>query len=346
VISFKHLKGKVQTVRGIIDPENLGPTLMHEHILCDVTPPGKFGADFTDGDITLENVWEIRYRWCEHPGNSRLNQEAVAIHELKELKSAGCASVVDMSSVGMKRDPRGLARIAEQSGTNIIMGCGYYVDEFLCPETKDKPQEIIEEEMARDILHGVDGTSIKAGIIGEIGCSGSWTAFEKRSMVAAVKIQQLSGAALNVHPFRAPRAPLEIVRFVEKNGGDPARTILSHVDRTIFDTGTLLELAQSGCVIEYDFFGIESSYYPFQDIDLPNDGSRLRWLRLLIDEGHLSQILISQDICTKTRLSSYGGHGYRHIVRNIVPLMQRRGFTTEEIDTILVNNPRRLLSFV
>lgn len=345
VSSFQHLKGKVQTVLGIMNAANLGPTLMHEHILCDVTPPGKFGGDFRDEDITMENVWETRYRWCEHPGNSRLNQEDVAISELTELNSAGCSSIVDMSSIGMKRNPDGLARISAESGTNIIMGCGYYVEEFLDPEIKDKPQESIEEQIALDILHGADGTSIKAGIIGEIGCSGSWTAFEKRSVAAATKVQQLSGAALNIHPFRAPEAPLEIIRFIEKNGGDPARTIMSHIDRTIFDEVALLKLAETGCVIEYDFFGIESSYYPFQDIDLPNDGSRLKWLRLLIDDGHLSQILISQDICTKTRLTRYGGHGYRHIFRNVVPMMQKRGFTEKQIEAILVNNPQRLLTF-
>jgi phosphotriesterase-related protein len=335
----------VQTVDGTIDPQELGPTLMHEHVLCDVTPPGKFPEDFEDEDITLENVWETRYRWCEHPGNSRLNQKDVAIRELGVLKSAGCTSIVDMSSIGMKRDPRGLAEIAEQTGLNIIMGCGYYVDEFLHQGAKKQPREMIEEEIARDILVGVDGTGIKAGIIGEIGCSGSWTAFEKRSLAAAVNIQKKTGAAINVHPFRSPDAPLQIVRFIAELGGDTSRTIMSHIDRTIFDRATLLELAKSGCAIEYDFFGIESSFYPFQDIDLPNDAIRLKWIRLLIDEGHLGQILISQDICTKTRLIAYGGHGYRHIFNNIVPMMYRRGFTNDEIEAILQNNPQRLLTF-
>jgi phosphotriesterase-related protein len=343
--AFNHLKGKVQTVAGIIDPEDLGSTLMHEHILCDVTPPGKFSEEFEDEKITLGNVWEANYRWCEHPGNSRLNQMDVAVRELRSLNTAGCSTIVDMSSIGMKRDPAGLKKIAAQTGLHIVMGCGYYVDEFLHQEDKDKPQQVIEEEITRDILDGADGTSSKAGIIGEIGCSGSWTAFEKRSLAAAVEVQKTSGAAINVHPFRNPGAPEQIVRFIAERGGDPSRTIVSHIDRTVFDATTLLDLAESGCAIEYDFFGIESSFYPFQEIDLPNDGARLRWIRLLIDRGHLGQILISQDICTKARLVSYGGHGYSHLFRNVVPMMRRRGFTEEEIQQILVHNPRRLLTF-
>jgi len=30
---------KVQTVTGLIDPAALGRVLMHEHVLCDITPP-------------------------------------------------------------------------------------------------------------------------------------------------------------------------------------------------------------------------------------------------------------------------------------------------------------------
>jgi phosphotriesterase-related protein len=54
---------------------------------------------------------------------------------------------------------------------------------------------------------------------------------------------------------------------------------------------------------------------------------------------------LAQDICTKTRLRSYGGHGYGHIFENVVPLMRRRGFDDREIEALLVNNPARLLTF-
>ena len=104
-------------------------------------------------------------------------------------------------------------------------------------------------------------------------------------------------------------------------------------------------LAQRGCYIEYDFFGIETSYYWFADADLPTDYMRLAYIRALIEHGHGERIVISHDICTKTRLVTYGGHGYGHIVRNVVPLMRKKGFTEHEIDAILVRTPRRLLTF-
>ena len=67
----------------------------------------------------------------------------------------------------------------------------------------------------------------------------------------------------------------------------------------------------------------------------------------LIDQGYLSRILLSQDVAWKNRLrGTYGGHGYDHMLRNVVPLMQVRGVTEEQIHTMLVENPKRLLQFV
>lgn len=339
-------QGKVQTVLGPIEPEELGPTLMHEHILCDLTSTGPSRSEDDKTEITLENVWDIRYHWNRHPGNCRLEDYDVAASELRLMKTDGGRAVVDQTSRGMKRDPSGLRKVAEQAGVHIIMGCGYYVEDSWRTDAPMRSAEAVAQIMISEFYEGVEGTGVRPGIIGEIGCSHPWTGSEKRVMEAAVKVQQATGAAMSVHPGRDPEAPFEIIRFIESRGGDPGRTIMGHLDRTLFDVDALTRLARTGCMVEWDFFGIESSYYPFQNIDLPNDGMRLRLIRALIDHGYLDRILISQDICTKTRLVTYGGHGYGHLFRNIVPYMKRRGFQDSEIKTILVENPRRLLTIV
>ena len=89
----------------------------------------------------------------------------------------------------------------------------------------------------------------------------------------------------------------------------------------------------------------ETSFYKWNDIDMPNDAQRLRHIRTLIEHGHLERVVISHDICYRTRLTRFGGHGYAHIFENVVPMMQRRGFSAGEIDAITVANPRRLLTF-
>ena len=104
--------------------------------------------------------------------------------------------------------------------------------------------------------------------------------------------------------------------------------------------------AETGCVIEYDLFGQENSLYPSaRHLDMPNDAQRLQWLSWLIAEGHGSQIVVAHDIDYKMFLVRYGGHGYAHILENIVPRMRTRGFREEDIQAILVDTPRRVLTF-
>ncbi len=334
----------VRTARGDIPPDGLGMTLMHEHVLCDVTPPALAAAGGAEVEITLENVWEIRHHWCAHLGNNRLLDEADAIFELGRFKAAGGGTVVDVTTTGIKPAPAALRRVAAASGVNVVVGCGYYTEEFLDPALRSRGVDEFASEMIDSIRAGISGSDVRAGIIGEIGCSDPWTPLERRIMKAAVLAQRETGAALTVHPGRRANMPVEIARFVAAEGGDVSRLVIGHVDRTIFDDDALFALADAGCVIEYDFFGIEQAYYPFQDIDLPNDGARLRAIRRLIARGHLGQILMSHDICTRTRLCRYGGHGYAHIPNNVVPMMRSREFSSDQIEAILVATPARLLS--
>jgi phosphotriesterase-related protein len=342
-MSLPGLSGRVQTVLGPIDPEEVGPTLPHEHVLCDVTPP-HLAAAGPEVEITLENVWEIRYHWFRHPGNQRLTDEGIAARELRAFREAGGRTVVELTSGGLRRNPGGLKRVSEASGVNIVMGAGYYTEEYAPAAVRSLSSAQIAAEIVRDVVEAWPDSSIRAGIIGEIGCSWPWTALEQRVMRAAVAAQAATGAAIQIHPGRHPRAPMEIVQFIAAEGGDLRRTVIGHIDRTIFDARDLLDLAATGCMIEYDFFGIESSFYPFADIDLPTDAGRVNAIRTLAREGFADRVLVSHDICTKTRLRTYGGHGYGHILVNVVPIMRHKGLSAREIETILVENPRRLLT--
>ena len=340
------LRGKVQTVRGLLAPELLAATLMHEHVLCDITPPRMATLNDPGPEITLENVWAINYGRVKHAGKYRLQRIDVAVAELEAMVAAGGRSIVELTCGGLKPDPMGLAEVARRSGAQIVMGCGYYVEEYQAPRNAERSVDDFAGEMTAQVLDGAWGTPVRAGIIGEIGCQAPWTALERRVMKGALLAQRATGAALNIHPGRHPDQPQEVADFIRAEGGEPERTIISHIDRTIFDEDRLLRLADSGVVIEFDLFGQEHSYYPLADIDMPNDATRLQLIRRLIARGHLHQVAISHDICYLTRLTKFGGHGYGHIFTNIVPMMRARGFSEDEIRTILVETPRRLLTFV
>lgn len=337
-------RNSVQTVLGLIVPETLGATLMHEHIFVDLVSPREAARSDPETEITLETVFAINYGRCKHNGKFRLDSTDVGIAEVNAMKAAGGSAIVDLTCGGIKPNPDGLVEVSKATGVHIVMGCGYYVEEYQSPATLTKTVDEFARVIASQVLEGAWGTSVRAGIIGEIGCQTPWTDFERRVMRGAVIAQKQTGAAINVHPGRHSDQPQEVADFVRDAGGDLTRLVMSHIDRTIFDVDRLLKLAGTGATVEFDLFGIEQAFYPLADIDMPNDGVRLKLIRALIDRGHLSQIVISHDICTKTRLMHWGGHGYGHIFRNVLPMMRARGFSEDEIDAILVANPRRLLT--
>jgi phosphotriesterase-related protein len=333
----------VQTVTGPIEPDKLGPTLMHEHVLVDFTPPSR--RNEPDSEITLETLWQLNYDWVDVPGIRRLTDAQLAVSEMRRLKQAGGCSVVEVSTPGMVVQPAGLQAVSQASGIQIVMGCGRYLEEFMNAADLERGIDDLTAEFIACVTDGYGETGVKAGIIGEIGCSWPWTEAERRSVRAAVIAQHETGAALSIHPGRDKAAPFEIVGLLRETECDMARTIMCHVERRLFDEASILRLADTGLVIEFDLFGIETSFFAQgHDVDLSSDGVRLGWIRSLIDAGHSERIVVSHDICQRTRMSALGGHGYGHIFRNVVPMMRRRGFADDEIDAILVRNPARLLT--
>ena len=342
----EELRGKIRTVLGPIAPETLGPTLMHEHLLCDLTPPRMAAMNVPWPEITLENYHDIIYGRTPHAPSYKMMVPEIITDEIRKFRDAGGRAIVELTCGGFKPNPAGLAEIARATDTQIIMGCGYYVEEYQAPEAFARTVDDFAAEMTSQVLDGAWGSDVRAGIIGEIGCQSPWTAHEKKVMQGAIIAQAATGVAINVHPGRHPDQPQEAADFIRAHGGDLSRVVISHIDRTVFDDERLLRLADTGVILEFDLFGRETTFYSASDIDMPNDGARLRMLRMLIDHGHLERVAISHDICTCTRLTKFGGHGYTHIFKNVLPLMRSRGFTQAEIDTLLVHTPRRILTVV
>lgn len=334
-----------QAVTGPVPVAALGITMMHEHVLCDLRDPLRRRTASPDPPITMENRFEIHYFQNRHQDNMLLDEDDVALSELRHYREAGGGALVELSTGGLSPQPERLAALSAASGVPIIMGAGFYTETYLDRETALAPVEVLEETIMTQLKSGTWGSSVRAGIIGEIGCSWPLRDSERRGLVAAAKVQQRTGVAISIHPGRHADAPEEIAAIMEAAGADPSRTILCHMDRTLSDERRIMALLSRGFVLEWDFFGIETSQYWMGEYDLPTDYMRLDLLRRLIDRGHIAQLTMSQDICIRTRLTRYGGHGYGHIVRHVIPMMRRRGYGEDEIGCLLQHNPARLLGF-
>ena len=348
------LVGKAQTVLGPIGSAELGITITHEHLLSHAPHLAKEPIEpearaIYRQPVSIEILGELRFRRRLNFDNLRLQDIDTAIDEVSRFKRAGGSTLVDATSIGIGRDPAGLARIARATGLNIVMGASYYVEETYPPErcVHERSEDEITQEIVTDIFDGADGTNVRAGIIGEVGCSWPLTDTERKVLRASGRAQRETGAPLTIHPGRHSAAPLEIVDVLREAGADLSRTIMCHIDRTIDRKQSLAALAETGCVLEYDLFGQEHSYNQVDlPVDMPNDGARLCWLAWLIAEGYGRQIVISHDMFFKHQLVRHGGHGYGHIVENVVPYMRRKGFAEADIHAILEENPQRLLAFV
>jgi phosphotriesterase-related protein len=341
---MRQLAGKVQTVLGAIDPAAMGQTMTHEHLLIDITPPERRGIP--GEPIRLDNVGSNRRHPGRNPHNARLTSEADAIDEVHRFKAAGGGTIVEASSIGLSRHPQGLKRIAQATGVYVVMGASFYVHNYHPPAVATMTEAELTNVIIKDITEGADGTDIKAGLIGEVGLFWPMHPDEIKVLHASARAQQETGAPLMIHPGRNAMAPIEAMRMVREAGGETRRTIMAHIDRTLFSYAAMCELAQTGCYLEFDLFGQESSYYALAPIDMPNDAMRINHLMHLIEAGYRDQLLVAHDICHKTGLVKFGGEGYSHILENVVPVMQRKGMSVQDIAAILVDNPARIMAFV
>jgi len=345
------LSGQAQTVLGPIAAEAMGITLPHEHLLIDFevmfkAPSGGSERGLSRQPVSLANLGWIRQHFSSNLDNLQLLDEKVARDEALLFKHAGGQTFVDPTNRGLARDPLALARVARATGLNIIMGSGYYVAAAHPPDMDRRTVDDIAREIVMDLTVGVGDTEVRAGFIGEIGTTWPWAENEKKVVRAAVAAQRDTGAALMIHPGRHERLPLDIVDFIRREGADLGRTIMCHVERTIADRAVLLELAATGVFLEYDLFGLETSYYPYNPaFDMPNDGERMRQILFLIDRGHLAQVLMSHDIAYKHCLTKWGGFGYHHLLVNVIPRLRAKGADDKTIQTLLVDNPRSAFAY-
>jgi phosphotriesterase-related protein len=345
----------VETVLGPVPAADLGHTQMHEHLLSNLsvfaldaiepTAAGPWSArEIDQSTIRPQDYQWIRRYQRHHRLNLVLDDIDCAVEELADYARLGGRTIVEVTTDGIGRNPSGLAEIARRTGLNIVMGTGFYAYYAHPTSVANAGEEEIAAMMIAEILEGAGTGGIRPGIIGEIGVSSPMHPSERRVLRACGHAQEETGLAIQVHPGRDPDSPYEALELIVEGGGTAARTIIAHVERTYFSLDEMVDLAATGCYLEFDLFGYEAGYYPFAPIDLPNDPQRIDYLAGLRDAGYLDRLLISSDIVQKVRLKRYGGEGYEHILENVLPLMRRKGLTEPEIEAITRVNPSAALT--
>jgi phosphotriesterase-related protein len=338
---------QVMTVRGPISLEDLGTTLMHEHILINGSsrqghPEPTFHQELADRSVSIEILGALRNNPFCCADNCLLLDEQLAQEELQVFTSAGGNTIIDPTCHVIGRYPQELLRLSESTGLNIIMGTGYYLEQFHLPQVATTSLEEIQHEIEIDVLQGEYG--IRAGIIGEIGISADFTRQEEKVLRAAARAQVTTHVPLEVHLPGWERHAHRVLDIVEEEGVDPQMVVLCHMNPSGQDFEYQSSLARRGAYLGYDMIGMDV-YYADQDAQSPSDEENALALVRLADAGLLDRVLISQDVFLKIQLVRYGGTGYAHILHYFVPRLLRHGFTRQNIEQLLVVNPRNVFTY-
>ncbi len=345
------MKHMIFSVRGALHREDLGIVTTHEHVFLDLsgfyTEASVPGCDSPATEkVTMDKLGILSRDPYAIKDNLYLTDYETQKKEILYFKAAGGSTIVDASLPGIGRDPQLLKQISEETGLNIIMGTGYYVGDTHPEYLKSMSDREVADLMVRDLTEGVDGTGIRAGYIGEIGISEKFDDRERAVLRAAALAQLDTGVPINIHINPWTTNGLEAADILLAAGVSPDRICISHIDVENRED-YIYALLKKGVYVEFDNFGKE--YYVRREVRnsgyglFVRDTERVSLMKCLIDDGYLSQILLSCDVCLKNLLHTYGGWGYDHLLTNVVPMMEDEGITAEDIQTLLITNPANYL---
>ena len=343
----------VMTVLGKIDAKDMGVTTPHEHIFIDMkvffTEPEEIGAkQLAYSPVTIDKLGILKRNCFALLDNVQMMDYETQKKEIEYFKLAGGKTVVDASNIGLGRDPELMRRISIETGLNVVIGSGYYVEGAQKPEVLDLTIEQMEENIVNEFKNGIGHTGIKPGFIGEIGVGHVMMPFEKKSLIAACRAQKRTGAPLMIHINPWSTQGREAMEIVKEHEIDPKKVVICHVDVENRED-YIFELLEMGVYIEFDNFGKENDCEPWEvrpgNGPFVTDRERVALIKKIIDRGYVKQLLFSTDICLKSLLHSYGGWGYDHVITNILPVLRYMGVTQEQIDEIMIHNPARWLDY-
>ena len=340
---------KVQTVTGPIESAEMGLTLTHEHLFNIVTPwwhppydDSARSKELVDEKVSITNVWELRHDPFLNKDNCALDDIESAIVEVKRFAAQGGRTILEAcADQGNGRDPEGLARISRESGLNVVMGSGIFLDPVHGPEHLDGTVREIADRIVRDLTVGAQGTNIRAGFIGEIFVGQPFTNRERNSLAGACLAQRETGVPIQIHMPGWYRLGDEVLDFVAAQGVPMQSVVLCHSNPSGDDYEYQTRLLKRGIYLQYDMIGMQV-FYADQQAACTSDEDDARNIARLVGAGFGDRVLMSQDIFMKILLRANGGPGYGHIVEFFLPRLARHGVPLQQGIAIMTDNPRRL----
>ena len=303
----------IMTVRGPVEPSNLGPTYAHEHLLGG---PPKWSTDSQDTDLTM------------------LDYEA-ARKELELFKLAGGRGMVEMSTAEYGRRPEELRALSEATGVHVIMTTGLHKDAYSKPIADRNSIEQLVDVYTRDIKQGAGESGVRAGVIKGATSLNQITEGEEKALRAAARAHLATGAPISTHT-QAGTMGMEQITIFKEEGVDPSRVAIGHVDRKL-EYDYHAAMMDTGAYLIYDQISKEKYVA---------DRDRVATLVRLVREGYGDRLMLAGDFGRASYFTSNdGGPGFTYILWRFVPWLIQEGMPREAARAMLVDNPARFFAF-
>lgn len=320
--------GTVETVRGPIDTAAMGTTLMHEHVF--VLSP-EIQQNFPE-------IWDEEYRVQD------------AITKLRGLTEVGVDTIVDPTVIGLGRYIPRVERIAHEVEVNIVAATGVYTYNdvpfyfhFRGPDTLFGGPEPMVGMFLQDIREGIAGTGVKAAILKCVTEKDGLTPGVERVLRAVAQAHRETGVPITTHTDAHTERGHDQQKVFREEGVDLSRVIIGHCGDTT-DTGYLKALMDAGSTIGMDRFGLDIL------LDFEN---RVNTVVDLCKQGYADRMVLSHDtMChidwftEEQRATNVPNWHYKHIHEDVLPALRERGVTEDQIEQMMVLNPRRIFENV
>ena len=314
----------ISTVRGSVDTAQMGQVLMHEHVFVLST---EIMQNYPEG-------WDEEVRHTD------------AVARLRDLKAVGIDTIVDLTVVGLGRYIPRIKRINAEVDINIIVATGLYTYNdvphyfhFQGPGTLLGGPEQLIDMFVHDIEEGIADTGVKAAILKCATDEPGVTPGVERVLRAVAEAHRHTGVPISTHTHAQTRRGLEQQDIFESEGVDLSRVVIGHSGDTT-DIAYLEEIMARGSFLGMDRFGIEV-LLPFED--------RVNTVAALCARGHADQMVLSHDAaCFNDWLPNddlptmMPQWNYLHITKDVIPALKARDVTDDQIDTMMVANPRKV----
>ncbi len=303
---------RVMTVLGPIAPEELGVTSVHEHIIAD----------------------------CSFSGNDpekKFDDPELMAEEVAHFREEGGKTIVELTTRGLGQDALALREISRKSGVQVVAASGFYREvvypDYVAGATIDQLRDI----MLKDIQVGIEGTDVRAGIIGELGSEfpgEKLSEQQEKVFRAAGQAAAATGLGVTTHCWQGESA-FDMIRVLTEEGVEPGRILIGHLAVIHGLMDRIYAIADKGAML-----GLDCVAFVMGDFD---DHSRAEMVKDLIAHGYINQITIALDMMRTYFLKRFGGNGYGYLINGFVDILKEHGITQDQINTLLIDNPRRLL---